>query len=254
MTLIDTHCHLNDPFFTTSMDEVIGRAEAAGVIAFIVPAYDGESLERTSRIAAASPSRVFPAYGLHPWYVAGGTDWGRLSVYLREHRAVAVGEIGLDLSPGSPPPEVQEDVFLRQVRMAAEKGLPVIIHCRKAHERVYEILSRYRGNVRGVMHSFSGDQEMMARFLDLGLYISFSGSVTRERARKYHRNAYRVPADRYLLETDAPSIATERTVASAVEPRHTVEVAEKMAELRGVPLDQICAESTRNARQLFGLP
>lgn len=254
MTLIDTHCHLNDPSFGPSTGDVIDRAEAVGVSAFIVPAYDARSLERTSLLASSYPGRVFPAYGLHPWYVAGSTNWGRLAALLREDRTVAVGEIGLDFSPGCPPPETQEEVFLRQVDMARERGLPVIVHCRKSHERTHDILSRYRGTVRGVMHSFSGSREMMERFLDLGFFISFSGSVTRERAKRYHRNARIVPAERFLLETDAPSIATESTVASAVEPRHTVEVAEKMAGLRATPFDEICAESTRNARLLFDLP
>jgi TatD DNase family protein len=95
---------------------------------------------------------------------------------------------------------------------------------------------------------------MIMRFIDLGFYVSFSGSVTRRTAKKYHKNAVLVPIDRLLVETDAPSIATETTVASQVEPRHTVEVAQKLAELRNVPFDEICTISTDNAKRLFRIP
>jgi TatD DNase family protein len=103
-----------------------------------------------------------------------------------------------------------------------------------------------------VLHSFSGNTEIMTRFLDLGFYISFSGAVTRRTARKYHKNAAAVPLDRFLLETDAPSIATETTDASLVEPRHTMEVAQKVAEIRGLPFEEVCSASTANANRLFG--
>lgn len=129
----------------------------------------------------------------------------------------------------------------------------MLVHCRKAHERMFNILGAYRGKVTVVLHSFSGSAEVMERFLEIGCYVSFSGSVTRERAKKYHRCARLVPAERFLLETDAPSIATQTTVASLVEPLHTREVAVKVAELRGVSLEEVCRISTESACRLFGL-
>ena len=119
---------------------------------------------------------------------------------------------------------------------------------------MYQIIKAYYGRIKGVMHSFSGDIDMMNRFLDLGFYISFSGSVTRKTAKRYHNNARAVPFDRLLVETDAPSIGTETTIASNVEPRHTVEVAQKIAELRGIPFEDVCVQTTNNAKRLFNLP
>lgn len=250
VVLIDTHCHLNDPSFEDSLDDVLDRARRAGVVEFVVPAYDRASLPRTLELARRYPGVLFPAFGVHPWYLEDGGLEG-LESYLNLKEAVAVGEVGLDLAPGMGPVEVQERAFIAQLDMAAERGLPVLVHCRKAHGRILDILGGYRGKVTAVMHSFSGSAEVMERFLDLGCYISFSGSVTRERAKKYHRCARLVPAERLLLETDAPSIATQTTVASLVEPSHTREVAEKVAELRGVSLEEVCRISTENAGRLF---
>jgi TatD DNase family protein len=132
--------------------------------------------------------------------------------------------------------------------------LPVLIHCRRAHEPLYQILKTYYGKIRGVMHSFSGSLELMSRFLDLGFYISFSGSVTRETAKIYHKNTQTVPLDRLLVETDAPSIATKTTVAHEIEPRHAKEVAQKIAELRGISFEEVCTHTTENAKCLFNLP
>jgi TatD DNase family protein len=250
--LIDTHCHLNDPSFGHSLDDVLRRARRAGVVQFVVPAYDRASLPRTLELARRYPGLVFPAFGLHPWHLEdGGLE--ELDRYIGLADTLAVGEVGLDLAPGMAPVEVQERAFVAQLDMAAERGLPVLVHCRKAHGRMLDILGVYRGKVTAVLHSFSGSAEVMERFLELGCYISFSGSVTRERAKKYHRCARLVPAERFLLETDAPSIATQTTVASLVEPSHTHEVAVKVAELRRVSLEEVCRLSTGNARRLFGL-
>ncbi len=251
--LIDTHCHLNDPSFEKSLLQVIERAQASGVESFVVPAYDMDSLDRTMDLASSFPGLIYPAYGVHPWFINDNTDYEKISFCLRRGAPVAVGEVGLDFSPERPPQEIQIDALNRQISFACDLDLPLSIHCRKAFEPLYQVLSCYQGKVRGVVHSFSGSKEMMFRFLDLGFYLSFSGSVTRKTAKKYHRNGQAVPGDRFLLETDAPSIATETTVASEVEPRHTAEVAWKMAELKGVSYEEICAVSTENAKRLFGL-
>ncbi|OPY91563.1 MAG: putative deoxyribonuclease YcfH [Syntrophus sp. PtaU1.Bin208] len=142
-------------------------------------------------------------------------------------------------------------MLIRQLDMAAAFGLPVLIHCRKAYDRLFEILKPYRGKLKGVLHSYSGGKDGMARFIDLDFYISFSGSVTRRNARKYQKTAGAVPQDRILLETDAPFIATESTVASEVEPCHLLEVAQKITEIRGLMLSEVCRVSTGNTLRLF---
>lgn len=251
MNLIDTHCHLNDPSFSDRMSEVIERAKASGVHALIVPAYDMESLERTAQLAGLYPGVVFPAFGLHPWFVGEHADFTVIHSYIMRVDAIAVGEIGLDFSAGCPEAGIQVPAFIRQLDIAAELSLPVLIHCRKAYDELYEILKRYRGILRGVLHSYSGGKDAMQRFIELDYYIAFSGSVTRQSARKYHRTAEVVPMDRVLLETDAPSIATESTVASRVEPCDILEVAAKIAELRDLSVDEVGRFSTENTLKLF---
>jgi TatD DNase family protein len=250
--LIDSHAHLNEPVFV-KLDEVVARAKNAAVGACVVPAYDRDSLDRTFALAGRYPGFVFPAYGIHPWFAGDPVDVERVKECLDRGNAVAVGEIGLDFAAGHDRQECQIVLFRKQLEIAIEYHLPVIVHCRKAFDPLSGILSDYRGKLRGVMHSFSGSPEWMRRFLDLGFCISFSGSVTRKSARKYHRNAQAVPADRYLLETDAPSIATESTPASEVEPMHLVEIARKMAEIRNMEYGDICRESSENAKNLFHL-
>ncbi len=193
MNFVDTHCHLNDPSFADTLPDVIGRARAAGVGAFIVPSYGLESQECTARLAGRSPDAVFPAYGLHPWSARDPADIGTIRSYVSRKDALAVGEIGLDFSPECPPADLQIPVFVSQLDMVEGLGLPVLIHCRKAYDRLYEILKQYKGRLKGVLHSYSGGKDAMPRFIELDFYIAFSGSVTRRNARKYHRAAQDVP-------------------------------------------------------------
>jgi TatD DNase family protein len=251
--LIDTHCHLNDTAFTETLPDVLSRARQAGVTACIVAAYDHASLARTAELAARYPAYIYPAYGLHPWYMPAHLDRAELKGYLLRPGTVAVGEIGLDYSPECPPPDSQLGPLRLQLDLAAETGLPVLIHCRKAHEELLKIIALYKGCVRGVLHSFSGGRDLALRFIELGFSIGFSGSVTRANAKKYHKAAQAIPLERLLLETDAPSIATETTVASQVEPRHTLEVAQSIAELRGMTVAEVAAATTANAQKLFRL-
>ncbi|MBP7867978.1 MAG: TatD family hydrolase [Acidobacteria bacterium] len=252
LQLVDTHAHLNDPAFAGRLEAVVERARQAGVTACVVPSYDPESFSRTRALAEAFPAVVLPAFGIHPWWAHRFHEAPDLAETLRAVPAsVAVGEIGLDFYPDCPPPGAQLACFRRQLAVAAEFGLPALVHCRKAFDALYETLRTLRGTPPVVLHSFGGGPEWMARFLDLGVSIAFSGSVTRATARKYHRCAERVPADRLLLETDAPSIATETTVASDVEPAHTAEVAAAVARLRGVAVEDVARHATTNALRLF---
>jgi TatD DNase family protein len=251
--LIDTHCHLNDPSFAEKLPEVIARARQAGIGACIVPAYDRASLQGTAALALRYADYIFPAYGLHPWFVGQGIAIDELREYLVQPGTVAVGEIGLDFSPECLPPEAQREPFRLQLDLAAELGLPVLIHCRKAHDELLKVLTWYKGKLRGVLHSFSGGRELALRFIELGFLIACSGSVTRTTAKKYHTTAAGIPLDSLLVETDAPSIATQTTPASQVEPRHAAEVARAIAGLRGSTFEEIAQATTDNAVRLFGL-
>jgi TatD DNase family protein len=252
--LLDTHCHLNDPAFAETLAAVISRARQAGVGGCVVPAYDRPSLGRTAELARQYPDYIFPAYGLHPWFISDGLDINDCTAYLAQPGTVAVGEIGLDFSPECPPAEAQLAAFQLQLSLAVELGLPVAIHCRKAHDALYKMIAACKGRIAGMLHSFSGGRDLALRFIELGFYIGFSGSVTRPTAKKYHKTATGIPLEYILVETDAPSIATQTTVASQVEPRHALEVAQKIAELRCLSLQEVTAATTANARRLFRLP
>ncbi len=136
--------------------------------------------------------------------------------------------------------------LLGTLDLAAALGLPVLLHCRKAYDALYACLLPYRGRLQGILHSYSGGKGQMPRFLELGFYIAFSGSVTRPNARRHAETAAAVPPDRFLLETDAPSIATATRKASEVEPCHIVEIANKVAELRRLSLAGVCEQSWEN--------
>jgi len=251
MRIVDTHCHLNDPLFAGKLEGVIERSKESGVTAFIVPSYDLDSLARTEELSRKYPE-IYPAFGIHPWFASEGADISLVEKYSRENRTVAIGEIGLDFSE-----EIRVDresqirLFVEQVELAINLNLPVLIHCRRAHNELFEILKRYEFRIKGVMHSFSGNQEMLTKFLSLGFYISFSGAVTRTHAKKYHKNAKGIPEDRILFETDSPAIATRSVKAEDVEPRHILEVIEFVAALKGTTSERLASCSTRNAMELF---
>lgn len=250
--LIDTHCHLNDPSFALKLDEVIARARAVHIQACIVPAYDVESLPRTAALAGKYPE-IYLAFGLHPMYLNETLPLEKIASLCTEFHAVAVGEIGLDFTAGCAAPDIQVRQLRQQLELAVSLNLPVILHTRKSVDLMYRLLQEYRGRLRGVLHSFSGGAPWAMKFVELGFHISFSGSLTRPSARKYHDTAQAVPAERILLETDAPSIRTETTDAEQVEPRHTWEMAQKLAELRNQTVESVAAQTTANARKLFGL-
>ncbi len=252
MKITDTHCHLNDPSFENKLDEVLERAERSGVGNFIVPCYDIPSLERTARLSVKYKN-IYPAYGIHPWYIDEKYDSISLRDFIVNGNTVAIGEIGLDYAEDiTIPREIQRRYFINQIELAVSFNLPVLVHCRRAHQDMLDILSRYRGRIKGIMHSYSGSKEMMYEFLSLGLYISFSGAVTRSHAKKYHENAIAIPQERILFETDAPSISIQNVQAQDVEPCHITEIIKFVADLRETDYDTMVGASINNVKSLFG--
>jgi TatD DNase family protein len=250
--LIETHCHLYSPPLADDVAGVLQRADAAGVRAVIVPAYDVASWDDTARLAAAHPG-VHAALGLHPWVADQPLDLATLAARLASSRAVAVGEIGLDTKIASPDLAVQIAALTLQLDLAHDLGLPVILHCRGAFEELAGLLARYTPRLRGVLHAFSRGPELAARFLDLGLHLGLGGAITRPHAERVRRVAARVALDRVVLETDAPSIGLHELEAVRTEPCHVREVAMALAGLRGEALDDVAAATTTSARALFGI-
>jgi TatD DNase family protein len=246
--LTDTHCHLNSPHFAGREAHVVTRAAAAGVAALVVPAWDRASAETALALAETFPA-VRAAVGLHPWFVAADADTAWVAPLLAHPRVVAVGEIGLDGAIDGADAAVQERVFRAQLALAVARGLPVLLHCRRRWDRLPAIIRDYPG-LRGVLHAFSGSAEVLRDCLRLGLHVSFAGGVTRPNSRHARAAAALVPADRLLLETDAPYMALEGVPAEAVEPAHLPQILAAVAALRGDDPAALAAQTAANARML----
>ena len=250
--LVDTHCHLYAAPLCDDLDGVLARARAACVTREVVPGNDLESWDQV--VALAQRPGIFPALGLHPWVAAEPLDVDRLATLLRDTRAVAVGEIGLDFVIDGADRVRQLEVLRIQLALAVELGLPAILHCRGAFEELAAELRPFAPRLRGLLHAFSKGPELARRFLGLGLHVAFGGALTRPRAERARRSAQIVPQDRLLLETDAPSIGLEGIEPARVEPCHVAIVAGSLAQLRGEPLTAVARATTDNARALFDLP
>jgi TatD DNase family protein len=259
MTLTDTHCHLNAQPLGAAPDAVLTRATARGVTRVVVPAYDETSWPEVEAVAACD--NVFAAYGLHPW-VAHEVPPGALLDEFRERLAsqlatkslVAIGEIGLDTKIEESGLAEQLPVLETQLALARDLDLPVILHCRGAFEELLTAVNAHGGTLKGVLHAYSRGPELAERFVQAGLHIAFGGAVTRDRARRVRKTATRLPLDKIVLETDAPSIGLDGVLPEETEPGHVRDIAEAVAELRSEKLDTIAEVTTANAVRLFNLP
>lgn len=253
LDLVDTHAHLDDASFDGDGDAMFGRSLDAGVRRWIVPAIDRGNWERIERLAA-SRKGVSVAYGLHPLFLASHRDehLDELPAWLERHGAVAVGEIGLDFYVDTLDPERQRDLFHRQLAIAREHDLPVIVHARRAFEETIHTLRRM-GGLRGVVHSFSGSEEQARQLFDLGFHIGIGGPVTYERAHRIHRVVTAMPLGRLLLETDAPDQPCSQHRGERNEPAYLRDVLRTVASLRGESEADVAARTTANAIELFRL-
>ncbi|MCR4413304.1 MAG: TatD family hydrolase [Thermoguttaceae bacterium] len=257
---VDTHAHLDAEEFDADRDAVIARARRAGVTAIVCPAISADSSQSVLRLAQTHQG-LYAAVGIQPNYCAQAApdDWDRIVAMVSEPGVVALGETGLDRYWDYTPFDVQQDYFDRHLRLAQARDLPVIIHCREASADLLPMLreAAARGPLRGVLHSFSGDRAMADECLALGLAISFSGAVTytNKKFEPLREAARAVPSDRLLVETDSPYLVPQalRGKEKRNEPAHVALTAQRLAELRGVTLDEVAFETAANARRLFRL-
>ena len=250
--MIDSHCHLAGEEFAADLDAVVERARAAGIAGamVILSAGDEAEGERAASVAAAWPEVRF-SVGIHPHQAgqhAGQLDaaMARLEADLTAHRAVALGEIGLDYHYDFSPREVQQEVFRRQLRLARTRALPVVIHTREATEDTFRILREDGAGTNVVFHCFTGGLEMARLALDAGAWLSFAGIVTFPKAEELRQVAKMVPSNRFLVETDSPYLAPVPFRGKRNEPAFVAKVVEGLAAVRGVGAERIAAESTAN--------
>lgn len=259
MQLIDTHVHLNFDLFEPDLPQVRSRWQEAGVVRLVHSCVEPSEYGRIEAIATQFPELSF-AVGLHPldahkWNEGMGEE---IEVLARSHpKVVAIGETGLDFYKAENVTE-QLAVLEAQVAIATALDLPLIIHCRDAATQLKEVLQGWKARVgdrlRGVMHCWGGNPEETQWFLDLGFYISFSGTVTFKNAHPIHASAQFVPSDRLLVETDCPFLApVPKRGQRRNEPAYVRYVAEHIALLRNVTVEEIADHTTRNACRLFGL-
>lgn len=254
MMLVDTHAHLDMKDFDRDRETVLQRARDSGVGVVITVGYDLQSSLRAVRLAN-DYDFVFAAVGVHPHDASTVTPQVAKTIeeLCSSPKVVAVGEIGLDYYRNLSPRDTQERVFRLFLGIAREKKLPVVIHERNASKECLEILEQEWHNMSGgVMHCFSGTWDMAQRLLEMGLYLSFGGPVTFLNARN-KEVVKRVPLPRLLLETDCPYLAPEPFRGKRNEPAFVRIVAEKIAELKGVRLEELALQTSLNATRLFGL-
>jgi TatD DNase family protein len=251
---VDSHCHIDMPQFDADREAVVARAREAGIdTMLIVGGVDAENGHR--RALKVADTLGFPASaGVHPHEARLATDatYDELRGFAQDGRIVAIGEIGLDFHYDHSPRDVQREVFRRQVRLAREVALPLVVHTREADEETSALLEDEKADeTGGVIHCFTGGPELARRALALGFYISFSGIMTFPRAEGIQQVARSVPEDRLLVETDAPFLAPPPHRGKRNEPAFVVEVARKLAALRGVTLEDVGRAALRNYGTLF---
>ena len=256
--MIDSHCHLAGREFGADLPEVVQRASATGVtgVLCILSEDDEDEDLAATRLRTLWPQARF-ATGIHPHKAgahAGDVEAAVEAVErrARAHHVVAIGEIGLDYHYDFSPRDVQQRVFRAQIALARRMSLPVIIHTREATEDTLRLLKDEGANgLRGVFHCFSGDEAVAQEVLRLGFYLSFAGIITFPKAEPLRQAARVAPADRLLVETDAPYLAPVPHRGQRNEPAYVARVVDRLADIRGRSSEELAAETTANFHRLF---
>ena len=253
--LFDTHCHINDKPYAADRQDMLERAFAAGVQWMLCP---GTDIETSAEAVALSHEydQVYAAVGIHPEDAASATPEGfeQIRTWLKtEPKVVALGEVGLDYHWPEPSHEVQQAVFIEQVKMAVELDVPIDIHDREAHGDTMDILRQYGKGIRGVFHCFSGSLEMAQELIKMGFYIGFTGTMVFPNSKKLKRIATEIPMDRVLIETDCPNLTPPPFRGKRNEPAYVQYVAAEIAALRGMEVSDVQRLTVENGKRAFGI-
>jgi len=253
--LVDSHAHLEMKDFDRDRDRVIARAMEAGVGHIITVGTTVPDIEKALQIAEKYPG-IYVAMGIHPHEVKDMTDgdYDALRALAKERKVVALGEIGLDFYRNHSPRDVQLTRFRELLRLGKDLRLPIVIHDREAHEETLHILEEEKnGQWKGVFHCFSGDYIMAQKVIQMGFSLSIPGTVTFKKSTTQQEVVRRVPLEKILLETDCPYLAPEPYRGKRNEPAFMLRTAEKVAELRGLTLEDVSRITSLNAKLLFGV-
>jgi TatD DNase family protein len=251
----DTHAHLNAEQYSEDLTEVIDRALETGVSNIVVVGFDRPTIERAMELIEQYHF-MYASVGWHPVDAIDMTDEDLLWIEeLSKHpKVVALGEMGLDYHWDKSPKDIQKEVFRKQIQLAKKVKLPIIIHNREATADIVEILKEENAQeVGGIMHCFSGSPETAKECVDMNFYISLGGPVTFKNAKKPKEVAEVIPMDRLLIETDCPYLAPHPFRGKRNEPGYVKLVAEQIAEIKGMSLEEVAEKTTANAKKLFGI-
>jgi len=254
LTLIDSHCHLDFPDFADELDAVVARARAAGIDRLVTISTRVRRQAALLAIAQRFPE-VYCSIGTHPHYAHEEADISaaELVAFSRAEKVVAIGEAGLDYHYDNSPRGAQEQGFRTHIAAARETGLPLVIHSREADDDTARILEEEtgKGAFAAVLHCFTGGRDLARRAVALGHFISFTGILTFKNSQELRSIAAELPADRILVETDAPYLAPGKYRGKRNEPAFVVETAKVLADVRGVSFYTLAKESTANFYRLF---
>lgn len=253
--LFDTHVHLNDDQYKEDLEEVISRAKQEGVTNMVVVGFDRKTIIRAMELIETYDF-LYAAIGWHPVDAIDLTaeDLAWIEDLSHHEKVVAIGEMGLDYHWDKSPKDVQKKVFREQIRLAKKVKLPIIIHNREATADIMEILKEENASeVGGIMHCFSGSPEIAKECLDMNFYISLGGPVTFKNAKKPKEVAAAVPMEKLLIETDCPYLAPHPNRGKRNEPAYVKLVAQQIAEIKGIDLEEVAERTAANARKLFGI-
>ncbi len=251
--LIDTHCHFDAAEFGLDRDAEYARAVAGGVTLQIIPAITRDNFADVAAACKRYPG-CLPAWGLHPMLIAAHRPehLGDLRTQIEAHRPVAIGEIGLDLFVRGLDFATQEYFYVEQLKLAREYDLPVLLHCRKSADQLLKQLRRIR--IRGgIAHAFNGSPQQAEVFIKLGFKLGFGGAFTWPRANNLRRLAVNLPLEAIVLETDSPDIPPIWIGRGRNAPAELPRIAQTLAELRGISVEQVSETTTRNARAVLAL-
>jgi len=252
--LVDSHCHLDFPDFAEELDDVVGRAGEAGIGHMLTICTHVSKFGQVLKVAERYDN-IFCTVGIHPHNAANEAETSpeQLIKLAENVKVIGFGETGLDYYYDKAPRDIQQRQFRAHIEAARQTGLPLIIHTRDADDDMAEILTKEtgKGAFPGLLHCFSSSAKLAETALDLGLYISISGIVTFKNAEDLRQTVKKVPLDRILVETDAPYLAPVPKRGKRNEPAFTAHTAEKVAEIKGLPLEDVANTTTDNFFRLF---
>jgi TatD DNase family protein len=255
MELIDSHCHIDVADFDADRDEVLQRCRELGIKRLVVPAIDVAGWDKLLGLCAQHEG-LYPALGLHPVFLEqhqpGDEERLEQKLATTTSKVVAVGEIGLDFYLKDLDRDKQTALFEAQLAIAANLGLPVILHTRKAHEAVLACLKKHKVK-GGVSHAFNGSLQQAQQYLELGFKLGFGGTLTYDGSHKIHQLARQLPLDAIVLETDAPDMVVASHRGERNSPEYLVESLQALAALRDEDIETIAAQTTANTCDVFSL-